>query len=85
MLTVGVNHRLPILHIPKRMFYFYTTDETINKFAIGYTINSSLKFKNTFRTQAEKSLSISFSTRKMKKIKNSNEEEYASYGTTNDL
>ena len=69
MLTVGVNHRLPILHIPKRMFYFYTTDETMNQFEIGYRINPSLKFNNVFILQVEKCLSVSFSVRTMKTIK----------------
>ena len=40
MPILGVNHRLPILHLSKRMVHTYTAGKTINKFAIGYMINS---------------------------------------------
>ena len=69
MPTVGVNHRQPILHMYKRMVHYYTTDKTINQFSIGYMINPSLKFNNVLITQVEKCLSVSFSTRTMKTIK----------------
>ena len=42
MPLVGVNCRQPILHMSKIMVHCYTTDETINHFAIGYMINPSL-------------------------------------------
>ena len=35
MPLVGVNHRQPILNMSKRMVYCYSTDESINMFAIG--------------------------------------------------
>ena len=35
------------------MVHCYSTDKTINKFAIGYMINPSLNFKNVFRIQVE--------------------------------
>ena len=54
MPIVGVNHCLPILHLSKIMVNIYTTGKTINQFAIGYMINPSLKFNNTFITQVEK-------------------------------
>ena len=41
----------------------------MNQFAIGYMINPSIKFKNAFRTQVEKYLSVYFSTRTTKTIK----------------
>ena len=69
MIIVGVNHRLPILHMFKRMVHIYTTDKTINQFANGYMINPSIKFNNVFRTQFEKCLDDSFSVRTMKTIK----------------
>ena len=52
------------------MVYCYTADETNNQFAIGYMINPSLNFNNTFRTQVEKFFSVSFYARTMKNIKN---------------
>ena len=69
MPILGVNNRQPILHMSKIMVHCYTTDETINLFAIGYMINPSLKFNNTFRTQVEILLSVSFSARTIKTIK----------------
>ena len=56
MPIVGVNNCQPILYTSKRMVHCYTTDETMNQFAIGYIINPSLKFNNVFITQAEKLL-----------------------------
>ena len=53
MPIVGVDNRLPILHMSGIMVYCYTTGKKINQFLIGYIINPSLKFKNTFRTQVE--------------------------------
>ena len=51
MTLVGVNHNEPILNMSKRMVHFYTTDETINQFTIGYMINPSLKSNNIFIIQ----------------------------------
>ena len=52
------------------MVHCYTIDETINKFSIGYMINHSLKFNNSFKTQVWKLLSVSFSVSTIKTIKN---------------
>ena len=60
MTLVGVNHRQPILHISKRMVHCYSTDESINQFAIGYTINPSLNCDKLFREKIEKCWSASF-------------------------
>ena len=70
MTIVEVNHRPHILHISKRMLHCYTTGKTINPFSIGYMINPSLKFNNTFRTHVEKFLSVPFPIMTMKTIKN---------------
>ena len=45
---VGVYHRLPKLHMSKRMVHIYTTDKTVHQFDIGYMINPSI-FINTKR------------------------------------
>ena len=68
MPIVGVNHSLPILHLSKIMLHVYTTGKTIYQFAIGYTINPSLKFNKIFKTKFEKCLGCYFSIRKMKAI-----------------
>ena len=57
MPIVGVNNRLPILHMFKIMVYCYNTNETMNKFAIGYMITPSLQFNNAFRTHVGKLIS----------------------------
>ena len=53
MPIVGVNHCLPILYIYKIMVHFYTTENTIYLFAIGYMINPSIHFNKIFKTQIE--------------------------------
>ena len=42
MSLLGVNHRQPILHMYKIMVNYYSTQKSINQFAIGYMINPSL-------------------------------------------
>ena len=71
MPLLGLNNCQPILHEYKRTVHCYSTDKPINKFAIGYMINPSLNFKEVFRIQVEKYLSISFSARTMKTIEDS--------------
>ena len=60
MTIVGVNHHQPIFHMSKVMVHCYTSDENINKFAIGYMINPSLKFNNAFRKKVGKCLGVFF-------------------------
>ena len=49
LLLVGVNHRQPILYMSKIMVHFYSIDENINQFSIGYIINPSLYFNKLFK------------------------------------
>ena len=49
MPLLGVNHRQPILHKSKLMVHCYSTDESINQFAIGYMINPELNCNQVFR------------------------------------
>ena len=60
MTLVGIYHRQHILHMSKIMIHFYSTDENINQFAIGYMINPSLNCNKLFRQQVEKLLSVLF-------------------------
>ena len=53
---IGVNHRQSIIHKSKITVYLYTTDEQINKFAIGYMINPSLHVNRVFREEVEECL-----------------------------
>ena len=60
MPIVGVNHRLPILHMSKIMVHIYTTGKNIHQFTICYMINPSLQFNKIFKTQVEKCLGYIF-------------------------
>ena len=53
----------------KIMVRCYSTDESINQFAIGCMINPSLKCNKVFREQVEKFLSVSFHENTMETIK----------------
>ena len=52
----------------KIMVRCYSTDETINQFAIVYMINPSLKCNKVFIIQIENFLSLSFAARTMETI-----------------
>ena len=51
------------------MVHCYSTDETINQFAICYMINPSLNCYKVFRVQVEKCLIVSFNSRKMEPLR----------------
>ena len=66
---VGVNHRLPILHISNRMIYIYSTEKTVHQFSIGYMINPSIHINKIFKTKIEKLLGCYFFIETMQTIK----------------
>ena len=49
-----VNHRLTLLHMSKGFVYINKTDEHINQFLFGYTVNPTLYDNKLFRDQVEK-------------------------------
>ena len=53
----------------KIMVHCYSTDESINQFAIGYMINPSPNCNKVFREQVEKLVSVSFHENTMEAIK----------------
>ena len=55
-----VNHHQPILHMPKILVYLYTTDKSMNLFAIGHMINHKLHVSKFFIEQVEKCLRSTF-------------------------
>ena len=57
---VGVNHRVPILHLSKIIVHMYTTEKNIHQFTTGYMINPSLHINRVFREQAQKYLGCFF-------------------------
>ena len=66
MPIVGVIHRLPMLHLSKRVVHIYTTENTIHKFVIGY---SYLHINRIFREQVQKCLGFYFYIKTMKTIR----------------
>ena len=48
-----LNHCQPILDIYKIMVHYYSTDETINQYSIGYMIKLSLNCNKVFRLQVK--------------------------------
>ena len=66
---LGVNYCQHILNKSKIMVHCYSTDETVNQFAIGYIINPSITYNKVFIIQAEKCLSLSFTAIRMETIK----------------
>ena len=66
MQIVGVNHRLPILHMSKKMVHIYTTDKTVRQIDIGYMVNLSLHINKMFKTQVEKSWVVLFLSKQCK-------------------
>ena len=67
---LGVNHRQYILHMSKIMVHFYSINDSINQFAIGYMINPSLNFNKVFREKVQMFLSVTFNEKTMETIKN---------------
>ena len=69
MSLVGLKLRQPILNMYKIIFHCYTIYETINLFAIGFMVNPSHNCNKVFRIKVWQCLSLSFSDRTMKIIK----------------
>ena len=69
MPIVGVNNRLPILHMSKIMVHFHSTEKTLHQCAIYYMINPYLHINRIFREQVQKYLGCYFSTKTMKNIR----------------
>ena len=53
----------------KIMVHYYSTDETMNQFAIICMINPSLNYNKVFIVQIKKCLSVSFNSRTMENIR----------------
>ena len=46
---LGANHRLPLLHKDKSFIWLEETEEHINEFEIGYTINPNFHVNKAFK------------------------------------
>ena len=60
MSIVGVNQRLPILHLSKRMVHIYILENTTHKFLIGYINNPSLRINRVFGEQVKNAWVVIF-------------------------
>ena len=69
MSLVRINNFQPILHMYKIIVHFYSIDESINQFSIGYMINPSFNCNKVFREKVEKFWSVSFHKNTMETIK----------------
>ena len=54
------NHRLPLSHIDKSYIWLEETNELINEFSIGYTINPKLIINKDFKEQVTKCMKTTF-------------------------
>ena len=50
---LGVNHRLPILHMSKTFFYINSAGKLIKNFTIVYMVNPTLNVNRVLREQVE--------------------------------
>ena len=59
---IGTNSRMPLLHMSKSYIWLEKTNQCINKFYIGYTMNSKLHKNKGFKDQVEGCLKHTFGT-----------------------
>ena len=50
---LGNNHRLPLSHMAKSYIWLEDTDQRINEFSIGYTMNKNLSINKYFKEQVK--------------------------------
>ena len=59
---LGTNCRMPLLHISKSYIWPEETDQRINEFSIGYTMNPNLYRNRSFKDQVEVCFKHTFGT-----------------------
>ena len=57
---LGANYLLPLSHLAKRFIWLNEEEKRINKFAIGYMINTGLNVNKYFRYQIERCMYTTF-------------------------
>ena len=57
---LGTNSRMPLLHMAKSYIWFEETNQRINEFSIGYTMNPNLHKNKSFREQVKGCLKNTF-------------------------
>ena len=57
---LGTNHLLPLSHMAKNYICLEATNQRINEFSIGYTMNPNLNINKAFREQVKVCLKILF-------------------------
>ena len=57
---LGADHRLPLFNMAKSYIYLNETKKRINKFIIGYIINTNLNINKAFREKVEKCMNTTF-------------------------
>ena len=66
--VLGVNCRIPLLHMPKRKVYIEITNERINEFSFAYMCNPYLYRHKVFTEQVKICLSSTFGSDTVKHI-----------------
>ena len=66
--VLGVNCRIPLLHISKRKVYIEITNERTNKFSFAYMCNPTLFRHKVFKEQVKLCLKDTFGADKNKQI-----------------
>ena len=70
LILLGVNNRLPLLHISKIFVYIDSIEKRMNKFEIVYMVKPKLNVNKAFREQVDKFLKETCRPSNMSGIRN---------------
>ena len=59
---LGINHLLPLSHMDKSYIWLEETNQRINEFSIGYTMNPNLSINKAFKEQVKICMKTTFYT-----------------------
>ena len=65
---LGTNHCIPLSHMAKSYIWLEETNQCINEFSIGYTMNPNLIMNKVFRYQVKVCMKTTFNTSTMTNI-----------------
>ena len=57
---LGTNHRPPLSHMATSYIWFEETNQRINEFSIGYTMNPNLSINKAFKEKVTKCIKTKF-------------------------
>ena len=65
---LGTNHCLPLSHMAKSYIWLEETNQRINEFSIGYTMNPNLSMNKAFKEKVKVCMKTTFSASTMTHI-----------------